>query len=507
MKLTNDRTAFYGVLGETIDIYQAEQAVAAVFHKMGGRAGLRSGRQKVTVGHDGSPSSDMMEAAVCAALCAAGADVVRLGAVPTGAVSCVTAGTDALIGVMITGNTFDPEVSGLKFFRSNGKPLLGEPLQAILAGIDRHISLSGKHAGRIRTADEAARMLYADNLLDAAGGTVFESLRVALDCRRSAAEAFAAPLFARLGAEVSVRRPSPDEDEQPGFACPANLSEWTRATGSDVGFAFSAAGEQCLVCDAEGALYDSEKLVAIFGHVYGTLAASGEERQPVLLGDSCHVALAPYLLSAGADCRLVTGDYSYLAGEFLRYEAANPEKGGVMMAADRTSGPVFPRRSFVPDGLMTAVMLLACMNRMGLSLAELARDVPRLIRNTSGVVIPTGAYLPLLQSMKLQEKIQVLRSYLSGDGRVNVFKSSPTDNRVEIIVEGVRPGQVARVAQMAERLVRKNLRTEDGTEFLEPPPYGMNEPKPTGYEQAVDSYLQEAEDGEDDMTEEGQETV
>ena len=36
MKIKNDRSAFYGTLGETIDIYQAERAVAAAFVKLGG---------------------------------------------------------------------------------------------------------------------------------------------------------------------------------------------------------------------------------------------------------------------------------------------------------------------------------------------------------------------------------------------------------------------------------------------------------------------------------------
>ena len=104
MKMTNDRAAFYGILGETIDIYQAEHAVVAAYHELGGRATVPGRKYRIVVGHDQSPASDMMEAAVCAALCAAGADVVTLGAVPSGAVSYLTAKADALMGVMITGN-------------------------------------------------------------------------------------------------------------------------------------------------------------------------------------------------------------------------------------------------------------------------------------------------------------------------------------------------------------------------------------------------------------------
>ena len=496
MKMTNDRAAFYGILGETIDIYQAEHAVVAAYHELGGRTAVPGRKYRIVVGHDQSPASDMMEAAVCAALCAAGADVLTLGAVPSGAVSYLTAKADALMGVMITGNSFDTEVSGLKFYHSNGRPVLGEQLQSILASIDSHAALSSKQSGRIVKADGSVLQKYRANLLEASNYTMFETLKVAVDCTQSASAVFVRDLFEQLGAEVSVFAPDPSEEKQilPAYSNPAALIDYVRDTKSDIGFAFSASGENCLVADAEGKLYDTEKLAAIFGFVYGTFASRGAEAQTVMVSDSCHIALAPYIQSVGAQCRVVTGDYSYLAEEFLNYGAASSANDGVMMAADRDAGLVFPRRSYVPDGLMTAVMLLTCMNRMGMSMAELSVGVPRLIRNTSSVNIPSGAVLPLLHSTDLNEEIHVLRSYLSGDGRVSIYRADSGRGRVEIIVEGIKPQQVAKVAEMAERLVRKNLREKDGVPIREQEPYRKNEDKPADYEDAVQNYVDEAKE-------------
>ena len=269
MKMTNDRAAFYGILGETIDIYQAEHAVVAAYHELGGRTAVPGRKYRIVVGHDQSPASDMMEAAVCAALCAAGADVLTLGAVPSGAVSYLTAKADALMGVMITGNTFDTEVSGLKFYHSNGRPVLGEQLQSILASIDSHAALSSKQSGRIVKADGSVLQKYRANLLDASNSTMFETLKVAVDCTQSASAVFVRDLFEQLGAEVSVFAPDPSEEKQilPAYSNPAALIDYVKDTKSDIGFAFSASGENCLVADAEGKLYDTEKLAAIFGFV------------------------------------------------------------------------------------------------------------------------------------------------------------------------------------------------------------------------------------------------
>lgn len=492
MKMTNDRAAFYGILGETIDIYQAEHAAAAAFNQLGGRASTRGNRQKVIVGHDTGAASDMMEAAVCAALCAAGADVVTLGTVPSGAVSYLTARMDALMGVMITGSSFDYDISGLKFYRSNGRPVIGEQLQSIHASIDSHSTLSSKQAGRIIHADSSITNMYRHHLLEASGYTIFESLKIAIDCTESASAAFVKDLFEQMGAEVVFMKQGGGENQTvlPSYTNPSSLIDFVKDTHSDIGFAFSVNGENVIVADSSGKLMDTEKLASLFGRVYGQLRKSSEESDVIMISDNCHAALAPYIKSMGAACRTVTGGYSYLTEEFINYDAADPENGGVLMAADRYAGLIFPRRLSVPDGLLTAVMLLSCMNRMGLKLEELSVEIPKLIRNTSYVMIPFGAFMPTLTSTELKEEIFVLRSYLSGDGRVAIAKTE--NSKVEIIVEGVKPNQVTKVTEMAERLVRKSLRETGNAKIYEQQPYNKDKEKPADYEEAVDNYVNEA---------------
>lgn len=459
MKITNDRAAFYGRLGETIDIYQVEHAAAAAFNRLGGRASTRGNRQKVIVGHDTSPASDMMEAAVCAALCAAGADVLTLGTVPSGAVSYLTARCDALMGVMITGGSFDYDASGLKFYRSNGKPVIGELLQSIHATIDSHAALNSKQAGKIKQADSRILNMYRHNLLSASNFTIFEKMKVAIDCIDSAAEQFAKDLFEQMGVDVAVYERDEALEDVP-YQKSAAIVEFVKDSHSDIGFTFSANGEICFVADADGKLIDNEKLAAIFGRILGSVNHDDTTPQTVMVSESCHAALAPYIKSMGAECRIVTGDYSYLIEEFENFDSASADGKGVLMAVDRDGGIIFPRISSVPDGLLTAVMLLTCINRTGMSLDELSRDIPKLIRNTSIVNIPSGACLPSLHSTELPDQINMLRSYLSGDGRVVLTK--PERNKIEIIVEGVHARQVESVTEQTERLVRKSLKEKNG---------------------------------------------
>ncbi len=456
MKITSDRAAFCGILGESIDIYQAEHATAAAYSKLGGYSSSRRERCRVVVGHDASPAADMMTSAVTAALCASGADVISLGLVPSGAVSFATPESNAIMGVMVTGGRYHYDLSGLKFYQKDGSQVTGDLLESIQAAIDGGALLGGKQSGRILPPDSSLLSKYRHNIIDAAGFTMFEKLKVAVDCRKSACAPFAEFVFRQLGADVLLM----DIAEDSCYEDTSRLIDFVRDTGSDIGFTFSADGEVCLVALPDGKLLDSERLAEIFGKVYGK-ATNNEDSVPlIMLSDNCHIALAPFIKSMGAEIRTVTGDYSYLAEECAGYDS-------VIMTVDRFNGIVFPRRSHVPDGLLTAVMLLGCMNRMGMTIDELWAEVPKLIRGTTSVVIPSGAFIPVMRTTDLEEEIRVMRSYLSGDGRVLMYR--PDSGKVEIIVEGIKSAQVSKVLEMAEAVVRKNLRIpDDATLFRRP---------------------------------------
>ncbi|MBQ9903101.1 MAG: hypothetical protein IJM51_12085 [Clostridia bacterium] len=472
MKINNDRSAFYGKIGETIDIYQAEHAVSAAFTKLGGYSSATRERCKVVVGHDAGPAADMMTSAVCAAICAAGANVITLGQVPSGAVSFLTGVCDAVMGVMITGSSFDGDVSGLKFYNRDGNQVTGEMLQSIHDATEQSSVSGAKKLGSISPAGSDIVSMYLRNLIEAAGNTVFERIKIAVDCAGSACAPFVKYVLNKLGADVTVMDNALDSDK-PGvtsYENPSALINYVRDTESNIGFAFSADGEICKVALPDGRFLDSERLAEVFGRVYGKGYSTEEVTPVIMVSDNCHVALAPYIKSMGAEAKTVTGDYSYLAEEYAADKS-------VIMAVDRMSGIVFPRRSFVPDGLMTAIMLLSCMNHMGMTIGELSSEVPKLIRSVSTVIIPSGAFIPVLRTTDLEEEIRVKRSYLSGDGRV--LMTRPEANKVEIIVEGIKAQQVNRVIEEVEALVRKNLRIPDGaTVFRRPTPPADKEPAP-----------------------------
>src|SRR5947209_15046826 len=91
------------------------------------------GRPTVVVGRDTRPSGEFLEAAVVAGLASEGADVLRLGVVPTPAVAYAVASNGAALGVMLSASHNPMPDNGIKLFAGGGFKLPDEVEDAIEA--------------------------------------------------------------------------------------------------------------------------------------------------------------------------------------------------------------------------------------------------------------------------------------------------------------------------------------------------------------------------------------
>src|SRR6185436_18313417 len=75
------------------------------------------------VGRDPRASGEMLEAAVCAGLTSAGADVVRVGVLPTPAIAYLVSELGADLGVMLSASHNPMPDNGIKLFARGGHKL------------------------------------------------------------------------------------------------------------------------------------------------------------------------------------------------------------------------------------------------------------------------------------------------------------------------------------------------------------------------------------------------
>src|ERR1700709_2929843 len=91
----------------------------------------RSHRPVAVVGRDPRASGEMLEAAVVAGLASAGAEVLRVGVLPTPAIAHLTGRTDADLGVMPSASHNPMPDNRIKLF-SRGGHKLPDPVEAAL---------------------------------------------------------------------------------------------------------------------------------------------------------------------------------------------------------------------------------------------------------------------------------------------------------------------------------------------------------------------------------------
>src|SRR6476469_517688 len=82
-----------------------------------------SHRPVAVVGRDPRASGEMLEAAVAAGLAAAGADVLRVGVLPTPAVAYLTGAYGADLGVVLSASHNPMPDNGIKLFARGGQKL------------------------------------------------------------------------------------------------------------------------------------------------------------------------------------------------------------------------------------------------------------------------------------------------------------------------------------------------------------------------------------------------
>ena len=101
----------------------AARVLVAHLGDTSGTATAGAQRPLAVVGRDGRASGEMLEAAVVAGLTSSGADVLRVGVLPTPAIAFLTAAYGANLGVMLSASHNPMPDNGIKLFARGGHKL------------------------------------------------------------------------------------------------------------------------------------------------------------------------------------------------------------------------------------------------------------------------------------------------------------------------------------------------------------------------------------------------
>lgn len=413
----------------------------------------RHPRPFVLVATDTRVSSGMLEAAVTAGLSSAGVDVVRLGVLPTPALSWLVPHAGAAAGIMISASHNPVEDNGIKIVGADGYKL-PDRVEAVLErtveemdGQDRLPRPVGLAVGRVRY-EPHWQEAYLSYLIDLVG-TTFEGWRVVVDCANGAAHRLAPELLRRLGADV-VAINTGDSGEDINVGCgsthPERAAEVVRQTGARVGLTFDGDADRCIAIDEQGQVVDGDQILAI--------CALERLRQGTLPGGAVAVTvysnggLREALRKAGGDVVVTPpGDRHVLEAMLQR---------GLVLGGEQSGHVIFLEHARTGDGILTGLMLLATMQRSGWPLSRLAAQMPRYPQVLLAARVASKE--SLLEQPEVRQVIEAAQRALGESGRILV-RPSGTEPVVRVMVEGPDRQRVEQLAHEVVEVLERVSRT------------------------------------------------
>ncbi len=413
-----------GVRGLANDTLTPEVALAV------GRAAVTlSGGRPVLIGRDTRRSGTMLEAAVAAGVCAAGADAVLLGVVPTPAVAVASAAEDT-VGVVISASHNPYGDNGLKLFAPGGRKLTDDEQSGVETVIAEALvpggspGPTGAGVGVVRH-DDTALERYATAVEAALEGRRLDGLRGVVDCAHGADSVVAPQVLTRLGAPVEVLADAPDGtniNDGVGSTHPESLQAAVTASGADLGVAFDGDADRVLAVDERGRLVDGDQIMAMCAvdlHARGRLAGD-----TLVVTVMSNLGLHHAMRAAGI--RVVATS----VGD--RYVLEAMAAGGHSLGGEQSGHLVFADHATTGDGLLSAVVLCDLVRRSGRGLADLADSsmvrLPQVLRN-----VRVDRPLPDVAEL-LAGPVGEANARLGDSGRV-LLRPSGTEPVVRVMVE------------------------------------------------------------------------
>ena len=417
-----------GVVGETLTAelaYRVGQAITIVLTEQKGSA------PTITIGKDTRISSDMLESALMAGICAMGGSVMPFGTIPTPAVAFLTVQEEADAGIVISASHNPYEHNGIKIFGAQGYKLSDEMEEKVEDIVLSKESLPVKTHDQIGMRLHGMRQMksdYIDHLLSTVDCDM-RGLRVLVDCANGAASATAPDLFRALPLHADFIHTEPDGVNINNGCGSTHLESLARGVvsgGYDLGIAFDGDADRCLLVDEKGHIIDGDKVMAV--------CASELKRQGKLSGNTVvatvmsNLGLHEYCRENGLDlvCTAV-GD---------RHVLEKMLADGFAIGGEQSGHTIFREYATTGDGELTALQFLQTLRRSGVPASRLAARCPQYPQELINVDVPhtPGVKERIMADEGLRQETRRWEEKLNGQGRI-LIRPSGTEALIRVMVE------------------------------------------------------------------------
>ena len=411
-----------GIANETLTCdlaYRVGQATAICLRRAKGSA------PTVVLGKDTRISSDMLEGALVAGLCASGANAVHLGVLPTPAVAYLTVFYHADAGVMISASHNPYEYNGIKIFSSQGFKLsddLEEEIEALVLSDEPLAVEKGAALGRLLEGLPASEY-YIRHL----ASTVSElsDLHVLIDCANGAASTTAQRLFNRYNISAAIINDRPDGvniNRDCGSTHLEQLSQRVKNGYYDLGIAFDGDADRCLCVDEKGQVITGDHILYIYGRYM-------KERGKLLTNTIVTTVMSNFGLYKALDELGI--EYSKTAvGDKYVYEYMT--QNGCRIGGEQSGHIIFSKYASTGDGILTSIKIMEVIMARKKPLSQLAAPLqiyPQVLEN-----VKVSDKQAAQSDERVQAAVRKAADMLGDSGRILV-RESGTEPLVRVMVE------------------------------------------------------------------------
>ncbi len=405
----------------------------------------------IVIGKDTRRSGDMLEKALVAGICSAGAKAICLGVISTPAVAYLIRKYGADAGIVISASHNPAEFNGIKFFDSKGYKLsdeLEEHIESII--LDHAEELPNPTGGKVGNVAEKhdAGDDYISFLLSSVD-TTFEGMKIVLDCANGAAYATAPKIFRELGAEVLVINNSPDGlniNKNCGSTHLEMLKDFVKANRCDIGLAFDGDADRVLAVDSGGNEVDGDRIMGIIGLEL--------KKQNKL---SNNTIVATVMSNLGLD--MMAKEHGLKLEKTKvgdRHVLEQMLKCGHMLGGEQSGHIIMLQFNTTGDGQLTALQLVSIIKKSGKTLSELASIMqvyPQVLKNAK---VKNENKYTYTEDEEVAAKCRELEEAFNGEGRV-LIRPSGTEPLVRVMIEGKDQEYITQKAIELVELIESRL--------------------------------------------------
>ncbi|BCG46878.1 Phosphoglucosamine mutase [Citrifermentans bremense] len=408
-------------------------------------------RHRIVIGKDTRLSGYMLESALMAGICSMGVDVLLVGPLPTPGIANITSSMRADAGVVISASHNPFEDNGIKFFSRDGFKLPDETelMMEELIFSKRIDSLrpTAKEVGKAYRIDDAQGRFVVFLKSTFPKDLDLSGLKIVLDCANGAAYKVAPAVFEELGAEVisiGVKPNGTNINASCGSLHPEVMSQAVKEHGADLGIALDGDADRVIFVDEYGNVVDGDRIMAICAT---EMLRQGTLKQNTLVATvMSNMGLDIAMKRAGGQViKTAVGD-RYVVEEML--------KGGYNLGGEQSGHMIFLDHNTTGDGVLSALQVLAIMQRHQKRLSELAlvmEPLPQVLVN-----VRLAEKSDIMTVPEIAKMINEVEEKLKGEGRV-LIRYSGTEPLLRIMLEGSDEGDIRCWANDIASIVEQKL--------------------------------------------------